>query len=737
MNAIDFFSSPVAYSLGWTLLHAIWQGFAIVLPIALVLHLFRNKPSALRYRISVLSLLGQLLASAAIFMWYYKPTPVISDYTVTTTIRPAVSIHWQTMAQTLPWHEQLQQFFENHISQFVLAYLIGILVFGLRLIGGLIYLERLSRAAIQPATTIWSELSDQLRSSLAIRTAIQVKESAQITVPMVMGVIKPVVLIPVSLATNLSMREIEAVLAHELAHVKRYDYGVNLLQSVVEVLYFFHPAIWWLSARVREEREHCCDDLAVQACGGDGRILAQALAHVEELRLTHIQTPTLAMAFASKRQQLLHRVRRILGVPTQSFVSNGSLAGLTLATLLLLSASVYAVQQQAPQPKPKTSQQTTRRHKAGNGTEYGMTDKQKVSYIVWKGQKLPAARVTQLQQQLDQVMAGQLSLDAVKQPDRDILLTIIETNVGFDAGMKALSEGMAHIAYNNIVTSTLNTIPVNLNKTVEELAKVDYSAVINDALVAVDTNIFFNDQGIVKSGNAEVVNHFRQGQLDSLSQLMAKHSQQMEAIRLQMEKLQFPVEESERNRDVLEWKKNKIVEKRSNLLEKHRQLLYSDSKQKLSQVEVEKQLEALEPEIKKQEVSIEELNKQIEVIEQKIKENQEPLAKLQRQAEELDRQMSRYSDQLSREDENLRDLDIRLNVTRPVAPRAPARTRRLPRPAKAPNAILPPTPAAPAVAPAPVVTPSRVTPAPRVVAPDAPTPPPAPDAVSPKVKKRR
>ncbi|GAB2549360.1 M56 family metallopeptidase [Spirosoma aerophilum] len=451
MNSLHFLSSPVADALGWTLLHAVWQGFALVLPVAVVLHLLRNRSSAVRYRVGTLTLLCQLVVSAATFAWYYKPQVSIGSSKPMAVAMQTLPIRWQAMTQTLPWHQQVQLFLENHLSQFVFVYLLGVVLFGLRLAGGWLYLQRLTKTATKPASSIWLHITDDLRATLAIRSAVQVRESTRIAVPMVVGVLKPILLLPIGLVTNLTTREVEAVLAHELAHIKRHDYAVNLLQSVVEVLYFFHPALWWLSARVREEREHCCDDLAVQACGGDGRILAQALAHVEELRLTHIQaTPALAMAFATKRQQLLHRVRRMLGVPTRPFISNGSLAGLTLATILLMSVSVYAVQQQA-KPKQKVSQpHPSRKHKTGNGTEFSMTDNRKVDYVIWKGKKLPAKQVAQLQRELDQVMAGQLNLDEVKQPNRDILLTIIETNHSHAAGMSALAEGLSHIDYSNI-----------------------------------------------------------------------------------------------------------------------------------------------------------------------------------------------------------------------------------------------------------------------------------------------
>ncbi|GAB3798016.1 hypothetical protein GCM10028819_18230 [Spirosoma humi] len=488
MNSFNSLSSPITDALGWTLLHAVWQGFALAVSAAIALHLLRNRSSALRYRIGTLTLLSQLLISAATFVWYYTSSATTNLSTSMMTAVQPLPVRWQAVAQTLPWHQQLQLFLENHLGQFVLIYLIGVALFGLRLAGGWLYLKRLTKTAIQPATSICLQLTNQIRSTLAIKNMVQVRESARIAVPMVVGILKPVLLLPIGLVTNLTSREIEAVLAHELAHVKRHDYAVNLLQSVIEVLYFFHPALWWLSARVREEREHCCDDLAIHVCGGDGRLLARALAHVEEFRLAPtVTTPALAMALATNRQQLLHRVQRMLGVPTRPFVSNGSLAGLTLATILLMSVSVYAVQKQT-QPKPTKRQSlATGRHKAGNGTELSVTDNRKINSIIWKGKKLPASRIAQLQKQFDQVMSGQLSLDAVKQPDRDILLNIIETTAT-DAtkpdDLEAYAEGLAHLDYRGIVASALKNVPLSPDGTVEGLANVNYGDIIKDALAS-------------------------------------------------------------------------------------------------------------------------------------------------------------------------------------------------------------------------------------------------------------
>ncbi|QKZ11876.1 M56 family metallopeptidase [Spirosoma sp. KUDC1026] len=508
INLVKLLTSPTATALGWTLVHAIWQGFALVLPTAIALYLLRSRSSALRYRLGILALAAQLLVSVVTFSFYYEPfVPSVS-----TGAAQLMSASWQQNVGVLPWHQQVRRFLEGHLSQFVVLYLIGLVIFGLRLAGGWLYLQRLSRLATPPANTLWNTLVNQLRATMALRPVIQIRESASVAVPVVVGIMKPILLIPVGLATSLSVQEVEAVLAHELAHIKRQDYAVNLLQSLVDVLYFFHPALWWLSARVREERELCCDDLAVQACGGDGRRLAQALARMEELRLLQTApTPALAMAFAQKRLQLLHRVRRMLGVPTRSIVSNRSLAGLTLATILLVSASVYAIQQQHPKPKApkKTKAIPTVRYKLGQRKEFGITNQSRIEYVIWNGKQLSTKQVAQLSTQLQNVFAGTLSLDNVAQPNRDILLAVIESRYTslsipenrekFRQTIDSLQQtdwykqkvdGLTQIDHEAIVAPALTNIPLSSDGTVKGLAKVRYDSIIERAFSSVDTTWF-------------------------------------------------------------------------------------------------------------------------------------------------------------------------------------------------------------------------------------------------------
>ena len=149
---------------------------------------------------------------------------------------------------------------------------------------------------------------DRIASRLNLRRAIRIVELPHIDVPLVVGCLRPSVVLPIAAIAQLDAAQVEAILAHELAHVRRHDYLVNLMQTLAETLLFYHPAVWWLSARIRDEREHCCDDVAVAVCG-DPVGYAAALTELEAWR-----SRELSLAAAATGGSLLIRVRRILRV---------------------------------------------------------------------------------------------------------------------------------------------------------------------------------------------------------------------------------------------------------------------------------------------------------------------------------------------------------------------------------------------------------------------------------------
>jgi hypothetical protein len=232
------------------------------------------------------------------------------------------------------------------------AWLAGVLALSLRLVLGWTVAARWTRRGAAPARPELVSAMERLSRRLALSRPVRLLESAAIEVPVALGMLKPAVLLPVSSLTGLSMAQIEALLAHELAHVRRNDYFVNLLQSAAETLYFFHPAVWWVSARIRAERENCCDDLAVSATG-DARIYAGALVDLEERRAGRA-----TLALAADGGDLLRRVARLFPSATGTAGSPGTrsharrsvagAAGFVAIAALLVTGAVVRVPRYGP-----------------------------------------------------------------------------------------------------------------------------------------------------------------------------------------------------------------------------------------------------------------------------------------------------------------------------------------------------------------------------------------------------
>ena len=212
----------------------------------------------------------------------------------------------ETWARSRAW-------FEGHLGWVTAGWLSGVCLLSLRLLLGWVAIERLKRVGVLPIGGDLRARLDDLAVQLRIARPVRLLQSALAEVPAVIGWLKPVVLLPARACTGLSAEQIEAILAHELAHIKRCDYVINCLQVVIETLLFYHPAVWWMSRAIRYEREQCCDDAAVSLVG-DRFVYARALTAMEALRG---RAPGLAMAAGSRGSRLRRRILRLLGVPLE------------------------------------------------------------------------------------------------------------------------------------------------------------------------------------------------------------------------------------------------------------------------------------------------------------------------------------------------------------------------------------------------------------------------------------
>ena len=190
----------------------------------------------------------------------------------------------------------------------VFGWLVGTVLLSIRLMIGWAQAHRIARTRVHPMDGTWQERFAALACRLDVSRPVRLLESALARVPMVIGHTRPMLLIPASALSGLSVQQLDAVLAHELAHIRRWDYLVNLIQTVIETLLFYHPAVWWVGKRIRQERENCCDDVAADVCG-ERLAFARALVAMEEAKQS---SPTLAVAAAGG--VLIKRIRRLLGV---------------------------------------------------------------------------------------------------------------------------------------------------------------------------------------------------------------------------------------------------------------------------------------------------------------------------------------------------------------------------------------------------------------------------------------
>ncbi|MEK6409867.1 MAG: M56 family metallopeptidase [Acidobacteriota bacterium] len=358
MNGIEMLlGKPVFQALGWTLIHFIWEGALVAILYASVSVLLRRSTSNVRYASACFAMLLMLIAPAATMFAIIRaqepslagapsetigqaqPANVIARSTddqqaITSKVEPAAAPHGSPMKQwaadrlplAMPWLLALWFF--------------GVLLLSLRFAGGLVTAQRLKRVDDSAVVQLWQEKLIALCVRLRVSRPVRLCESALVEVPTVIGWLRPVILIPVSAITGLSAEQLEALLAHELAHIRRCDYLVNLLQTTIETLLFYHPAVWWVSRQIRQEREHCCDDLAVAACG-DVLTYARALASLEQLRVVE---PHLAVAASGG--SLLVRIQRLLRhrAPARYGFENWLAGVLALATVFgLLAAAETAL----------------------------------------------------------------------------------------------------------------------------------------------------------------------------------------------------------------------------------------------------------------------------------------------------------------------------------------------------------------------------------------------------------
>jgi beta-lactamase regulating signal transducer with metallopeptidase domain len=357
MNLHTILEHPLVQNLGWTLAHSAWQLSAIALVYAAANATMRGAPSQARYCAACLALFAMLALPVGTFVALNTSGALVStsarasatDYSPLATSNGATGGAFASVKSHARPGEALDEGdanaslrmwadgrFATLLPWLALAWMCCVAVLLTRLAGGWLLNRKVRREANAAAQLHgYASALARLSARLGVMRAVRLCRSALVEVPTVVGWLRPVILVPACALAGLSAAQLEAIIAHELAHVRRHDYLVNLLQSFVETLLFYHPAVWYVSRRARAEREHACDDLAVEATG-DVLVYARALAELEQLRRHPPQVSQLALAASGG--SLVHRIQRLLKSQPTRATSRAPAAAALVAALALAFA---------------------------------------------------------------------------------------------------------------------------------------------------------------------------------------------------------------------------------------------------------------------------------------------------------------------------------------------------------------------------------------------------------------
>lgn len=352
MNGITELLPSWTQALGWTLLNSLWQAITLLLLVVIALRITPSRLSQVRYIIACagMALIVVLNATTFIYLFNQSPTQItavsINDMIAGSTSASApvhVAENWITI---------LTGIVASNMPVIILCWAAGALFFALRMVSAWWYVSRL-RTESFVIHDAWNDRLQKLARQLNINRAITLAQSARIHSPMVIGCLKPIVLVPMGMLAGLPAEQIETIFIHELAHIRRHDYIINLVQSFVETIFFFNPFVWIISSIIRREREYCCDDTVI-AKHGSALIYARALAQLEEARLTNA---AFALSLAKSKNQLLNRIKRIMEKSAKNYSGRDRLIPAVLLVVGLICASWLTITSEPEQHNRETAGQ--------------------------------------------------------------------------------------------------------------------------------------------------------------------------------------------------------------------------------------------------------------------------------------------------------------------------------------------------------------------------------------------
>lgn len=296
--------------IGMTILHSLWQITLLWLLLIVALRLLPTASSSTRYlfALSTLTLSILITISTAFFEWQYRTSSEQVSVLSTASDAPSdmlISVEPSSLSEVI-------RTLDNSVPIVAWVWFAGLFVMATRFGGSLLYLRTLRNPQnISSLSSDWEAKLQSLSRTIGLRCNVMIASSARISSPVTMGHLSPIILLPAGLLSGLSTAQIESVLVHELYHIKRRDYIVNIVQALVEVVFFYHPAVWHINKIIREEREKTCDDLTVRFCG-NALEYARALTQIQEINT--LTKPTLAMSATGTNRNFYNRIKRLFDV---------------------------------------------------------------------------------------------------------------------------------------------------------------------------------------------------------------------------------------------------------------------------------------------------------------------------------------------------------------------------------------------------------------------------------------
>jgi bla regulator protein BlaR1 len=327
-------------SFSWMLLHSLWQGLLLAVLSGILLVLTKKSSSVVRYNLLLVQLFVFITACVLTFAWEWSKNPIPGVIGAVPHARGARLFFSELSANGLRhFAKDCIYWVSANATVIVFIWLLLFIFRSVRLMGSLVYLHRARHGFIYQPSGYWADKVEGLCHKLQLNRAVKLFESGYVKMPMVIGHLKPVILVPVGLIAGLPAGQVEAILLHELAHIRRHDYVVNLVQTIAETIFCFNPGLLWISSVLRDERENCCDDIAL-AQTKNKKEFVQALISFKEHAL---YGASYQVAFPGKKNHLLNRVSRIIGNKNPAFGLSEKasfVAGLLILVTMITTAAI-------------------------------------------------------------------------------------------------------------------------------------------------------------------------------------------------------------------------------------------------------------------------------------------------------------------------------------------------------------------------------------------------------------